>query len=317
MTHVVSTARISEKHQNRLCREFPGVRFSFFEGIRDAMKVASDAGILITYGEDLDEEKVGGFPELRWIHVISAGVELLPFAALKKRGIRVTNARGIHETPMGEYAVAVILQWTRKLHQFVDRQRRGVWDRSLRVEELSGKTVSILGTGAIGRGIAARLKAFGVKVLGMNTDGTPHSLFDETVAPHDLERLMRCSDFVVVTLPLTPHTRGFIGARELAWMKPTACLINMARGAVVDEGALLKALSEETIGGAILDVFEQEPLPADHPFWSRQNVLITPHISGRSPLYMSRALDLFSHNLRVYSSGEGEYINLLDLERGY
>ncbi|GGA51031.1 hydroxyacid dehydrogenase [Kroppenstedtia guangzhouensis] len=317
MTHVVSSARINEKHQHRLCQEFPGVRFSFLEGIRDAIEVASDAVILITYGEDLDEEKVAHFPYLRWIHVISAGVELLPFAALKKRAIRVTNARGIHATPMGEYALAVILQWTRKLHQFADRQRQGRWDRSLRVEELSGKTVSILGTGATGRGIASRLKAFGVRVLGMNTDGTPVSFFDETMAPNDLEKLMKCSDFVVVTLPLTPHTRGFIGERELAWMQPTACLINMARGAVVDEAALLDALSKERIGGAILDVFEQEPLPKDHPFWSLKNVLITPHISGRSPLYMSRALDLFIHNLSVYTSGRGDYLNLLDLDRGY
>ncbi|MGF7088680.1 phosphoglycerate dehydrogenase-like enzyme [Kroppenstedtia sanguinis] len=317
MIHVASSARISEKHQNRLRQEFSDVQFSFFEEIQGVLQVASDAEILITYGDDLDEEKVNDFPELRWIHVISAGVELLPFAALKNRSIQVTNARGIHEIPMGEHAVAVILQWTRRLHQYLDRQRQGEWDSSLHVEELSGKTVSILGTGAIGRGIAARLKAFGVRVLGMNTDGRPHPLFDEIVAPHDLERLLKVSDFVVVTLPLTSHTQGLIGARELAWMKPTACLINMGRGAVVDEAALLNALAEESIGGAILDVFEKEPLPKDHPFWSQKNVLITPHVSGRSPLYMSRALDLFSHNMKVYTSGKGEVINLLDPEREY
>lgn len=317
MIHVASSARISEKHQNRLRQEFSDVQFSFFEEMQGVLQVASDAEILITYGDDLDEEKVNDFPELRWIHVISAGVELLPFAALKNRSIQVTNARGIHEIPMGEHAVAVILQWTRRLHQYLDRQRQGEWDSSLHVEELSGKTVSILGTGAIGRGIAARLKAFGVRVLGMNTDGRPHPLFDEIVAPHDLERLLKVSDFVVVTLPLTSHTQGLIGARELAWMKPTACLINMGRGAVVDEAALLNALAEESIGGAILDVFEQEPLPKDHPFWSQKNVLITPHVSGRSPLYMSRALDLFSHNMKVYTSGKGEVINLLDPEREY
>lgn len=317
MIHVASSARISEKHQNRLRQEFSDVQFSFFEEMQGVLQVASDAEILITYGDDLDEEKVNDFPELRWIHVISAGVELLPFAALKNRSIQVTNARGIHEIPMGEHAVAVILQWTRRLHQYLDRQRQGEWDSSLHVEELSGKTVSILGTGAIGRGIAARLKAFGVRVLGMNTDGRPHPLFDEIVAPHDLERLLKVSDFVVVTLPLTSHTQGLIGARELAWMKPTACLINLGRGAVVDEAALLNALSEESIGGAILDVFEKEPLPKDHPFWSQKNVLITPHVSGRSPLYMSRALDLFSHNMKVYTSGKGEVINLLDPEREY
>ena len=183
MIHVASSARISEKHQNRLRQEFSDVQFSFFEEMQGVLQVASDAEILITYGDDLDEEKVNDFPELRWIHVISAGVELLPFAALKNRSIQVTNARGIHEIPMGEHAVAVILQWTRRLHQYLDRQRQGEWDSSLHVEELSGKTVSILGTGAIGRGIAARLKAFGVRVLGMNTDGRPHPLLMKSWPP--------------------------------------------------------------------------------------------------------------------------------------
>lgn len=317
MTHVVSSARISEKHQNRLCKEAPDVRFSFLEDIAEAVEKAPEADVLITYGEDLDAGKLKDFPDLRWIHVISAGVELLPFDTLKDRGIRVTNSRGIHEVPMGEYALAAMLQWTRKLHEFVDRQRQREWDRFIRVGELAGKTVAILGTGAIGQGIAKRLKGFGVTVLGMNTSGTPLADFDGMGTPKDLQGILRQADFVVVTLPLTPQTRGLIGKRELGWMKPSACLINMARGAVVDEGALLDVLSDGKIGGAILDVFEQEPLPKEHPFWSLENVLITPHVSGRSPLYMSRALDIFSHNLRVFLSGQGDYVNLLDPDRGY
>ncbi|PTX60704.1 phosphoglycerate dehydrogenase-like enzyme [Melghirimyces profundicolus] len=317
MTHVTSSARISEKHQRRLREAFPQVRFSFFEEIGEVLDAAPEAEVLITYGEDLTPDNIPRLSNLRWVHVISAGVELLPFDALKKRKVMVTNSRGIHAIPMGEYALAVILQWTRRLHQFVDRQRERKWDRSLRVSELAGKTVAILGAGAIGRGIAKRLKAFDVTVLGMNTSGTPMDGFDEMAGPEELKSILKRSDFVVVTLPLTHQTRGLIGEEELGWMKPTACLINMARGAVVDEEALLNALTHRRIGGAVLDVFEQEPLPKEHPFWNLDNLLITPHVSGRSPMYMTRALELFHRNLVVYLSGEGKVVNLLDPDRGY
>ncbi|SMO75403.1 D-2-hydroxyacid dehydrogenase [Melghirimyces algeriensis] len=317
MTRITSSAKISRKHQEQLADRFPDVQFSFYEHIKDVISNADMADVLITYGEDLTDAEINSLPNLCWIHIISAGVERLPFLSLKKRNIRVTQSRGIHEVPMGEYALGAILQWTRRFHTFWDRQREGKWDRSIRVGELAGKTVSILGTGAIGTGIAKRLKAFDVTVLGMNTSGHSLPWFDEMGTPSELKGILERSDFVVVTVPSTPQTRGLLGDQEIGWMKPTSCLINMSRGEVVEENALCHALIQRKIGGAILDVFEQEPLPNDHIFWQLDNVFITPHISGRSPLYMTRALKLFQQNLKVYLSGSGTFVNQLDLDRGY
>jgi phosphoglycerate dehydrogenase-like enzyme len=133
----------------------------------------------------------------------------------------------------------------------------------------------------------------------------------------ELSGVLERADFVVLTVPLTQRTKCLIGKAELALMKPSAYLINIARGAVVDEQALVAALEQNQIAGAVLDVFEQEPLPPDHPFWSLDNVILTPHISGRSPMYMTRAMEIFHHNLQVYLSQEGDYINLIDVNKGY
>ncbi|OYD07041.1 D-2-hydroxyacid dehydrogenase [Paludifilum halophilum] len=317
MTHVISSAKMSEKHKKRLRERIPGARFSFFDRMEEALSEASSAEVLITYGEDLNEERLRRFSRLRWIQVISAGVERLPFAGLQERGIRVTNAKGIHETPMAEYALAVMLQVTRRVHELYVQQMHKNWSRDIRVGELAGKTVGIVGAGAVGRGIAERLRPFRVRILGLNSRGTPVSPFDEIFSGEALPHLLSRSDFVIVTVPLTPQTRGMIGETELERMKPGAWLINMARGAVVDESALEAALREKKIGGAVLDVFNREPLPPDHPFWTSDQVILTPHLSGRSPLYMTRAMDLFHRNLDVYLTGRGNMINPVSLEKGY
>ncbi|SDD06965.1 Phosphoglycerate dehydrogenase [Melghirimyces thermohalophilus] len=317
MAHIASSAKISQRHRQRLQEKFPEVRFSFYEGIHEVLEQAADADGLITYGEDLTGERLRRLPRLRWIHVISAGVEQLPFSELEQAGILVTNSRGIHEVPMGEYTVAVMLDWVRKLSVFRDRQRERRWDPSIRVGELAGKTAAILGAGAIGQGIAKRLQAFDMKVWGVNTTGKPLPQFDQVGTLADLKPILEEADFVVVTLPHTPQTEGLLGEEAFGWMKPTSFLINIARGPVVVERALLRALNQRQIGGAVLDVFDQEPLQEDHPFWEMDNLLITPHISGRSPLYMTRALEIFERNLPVYLSGNGAYINRLDLSRGY
>jgi phosphoglycerate dehydrogenase-like enzyme len=271
----------------------------------------------MTYGEDLTEEIIAECHCLRWIMVLSAGLEKMPMAALLERGIFVTNARGIHATPMSEYVMAVLLQLTRKTDTFMALQREKRWDRTVRVDELAGKSLVIAGAGAIGEAIAHKAKAFAMRTVGVNTSGKPRPGFDVIFPSSRLHEALAEGDFVVLTVPLTEKTRGWIGAEELAAMKPSAWLINIARGAVVREADLLAALQNGTIAGAVLDVFEQEPLPESHPFWTMPNVILTPHISGRSPLYMTRALEIFRHNLRVYLNGGGNFINLIDLARGY
>ncbi|MRG29486.1 D-2-hydroxyacid dehydrogenase [Laceyella tengchongensis] len=314
---VVSTAKISGKHQQAMTTDYPHVRFSFFDHIEQAATALPDAEVMITYGEDLDEERIAQCRQLRWIHVISAGLEKMPFQAISARGIRVTNARGIHAVPMSEYTLAVMLQITRRTDQLRDLQRDKRWDRTIRVGELAGQTLLVLGAGAIGQAIAQKAQAFAMTTIGVNTDGreTPH--FDRMVSIGQLHLVLGLADFIVLTVPQTPETVGLIGREELRKMKPTATLINLARGAVVDEVALLDALRERTIAQAVLDVFQQEPLPAAHPFWELDNVILTPHLSGRSPRYMTRALEGFRRNLDAYLRGAKRMENEIDAEKGY
>ncbi|MFC7442458.1 D-2-hydroxyacid dehydrogenase [Laceyella putida] len=317
MVHIVSTAKMSAKHKQALTTTYPQARFSFFENISQAASTLPEAEVLITYGEDLDPSIIAQCSRLRWIHVISAGLELLPMEAIAGRGIRVTNAKGIHATPMSEYVMAVMLQVTRRTDQLRTLQREKRWDRSIRVGELAGQTLLVIGAGAIGQAIAQKAQAFAMTTVGVNTDGreTPH--FDRMANLREMRTVLGEADFIVVAVPLTKVTVKLIGREELTAMKPTATLINIARGAVVDEEALIHALQERTIARAVLDVFEQEPLPTGHPFWEMDNVILTPHLSGRSPHYMTRALEIFRHNLYVFLKGTGSYKNEIDLRKGY
>jgi phosphoglycerate dehydrogenase-like enzyme len=317
MIHVVSTAKMSDKHQSALRRKFPQVQFSFFGHIGEAERHLPDADVLVTYGEDLTGEIIARCKKLDWIQVISAGLERMPFREIAERGILVTNARGIHAVPMSEYVMAVLLQIVRKTDEFMKNQLAAVWDRSIRVGELYGQCLGIVGTGAIGQAIAHKAKAFGMRTIGVNTAGSPRPHFDDMLPARQLDELLRRSDYVVLTVPHTPRTEKMIGERELALMKPSSWLINIARGAVAEEAALLAALKERRIAGAVLDVYTEEPLPSSHPFWELDNVILTPHISGRSPMYMTRAMEIFRHNLEVYLCGEGTYINRIDPEKGY
>jgi phosphoglycerate dehydrogenase-like enzyme len=314
---LVTTCPVSEKHVIRMREVAPLLTVRVFPSIAEAEEHLSEAEILLTYGEDLTEEIIQRCAKLKWIMVISAGLELMPFPAIAQRGILVTNARGIHKGPMAEYALGVILMFSRRFVELYRNQLARRWDRTIRMDELAGQTLGVIGAGAIGSEIAARAKAFGMRTLGMATTKRPMEMFDETFGRDGLEEVLSRSDYVVVITPLTEETRGMIGEREIGLMKESAVLINIARGAVVDEAALLKALQEKKIRGAGLDVFEEEPLPEDHPFWGLDNVVLTPHLSSRSPKYMERAQEIFRHNLAIYLGQPGEMINVIDVKKGY
>lgn len=314
---VVTTTNIGPHHVEHFKKRFPKVEFNVYNNIEEAMKSLPEAEILITFGEDLTADIINQATNLRWIQVISAGVELLPFAALQEKNIVVTNARGIHAIPMAEYTIGAILQHVRRFLPIRDNQRAKVWDRMIRTEEAFEKALGVVGTGAIGSEIARRAKAFGMKTLGLNRDGHPVEGFDQVYPRDELHALLAASDFIVVIVPLTEKTRHMIGAAEFAVMKPTALFINVARGPVVDEQALIDALRAEKIAGAVLDVFEQEPLPPESPLWTLPNVFITPHQSAKSPRYMERALRIFERNLQRYIQGDTEWENRVCLNRGY
>lgn len=262
-------------------------------------------------------------PRLRWVQVTAAGVEELLDSELARSGVNLTTASGIHAVPIGEYVMGVMLAFAKGLPAAMRAQAQRTW-RPYLAEELCGKTVGILGLGAIGSYVAKLAKADGMRVLAIRRSvrrratGQKAAItdVDELLPPSDLPYLLSGADYVVIAVPLTPKSRGLIGERELRTMRPTARLINISRGAVIDEAALVRALKEEWIAGAALDVFQEEPLPPDSELWGMDNVILTPHISGGTPAYMERAVALFCDNLRRYLAGE-PLRNTVDLQRGY
>ena len=254
-------------------------------------------------------------PKLRFIQSIGAGVDQFDQAALRARGIRLANASGVNRNAVSEHAIACILALARQLHSGRDNQRQHIWrgmisDLSQREDELGGKTLLIVGLGAIGSRLAKLAKAFAMRVIGTKRDpSTAQGAADEVHTPDRLHELLPQADFVALTCPLTPQTTNLIDAIALAAMKPSAYLINMARGRCVDEPSLLAALQNGTIAGAAIDHFWDEPLPATSPFWDLENLLITPHTAGETRMYEENVLDILLENLGRLWEGKEELKN--------
>ncbi|WP_054951425.1 D-2-hydroxyacid dehydrogenase [Numidum massiliense] len=315
---VVSTTKMSNKHVQRLNEQFPECEFIHTANTEEARAALAKAEVFVTFGRDVTSELVGEAPALKWVHVMSAGLDPLPFDALKARGIAVTNVRGIHAIPMAEYTFAVLLQIVRQVDALTEAQRAQRWDQSVRFAELWDKTLGIVGVGAIGQEIARRAKVFGMHTLGVNTSGRAVPHVDTMFLTDELAQLMSASDYVVVTVPYLPETHHLIDAKALAAMRREAYLINISRGSVVDEHALMAALEQQEIGGAVLDVFVQEPLPTTHPLWTMDNVILTPHIAALSPMYMTRAVHILVHNMTCYLQGDCSHMqNVVDLDKRY
>jgi phosphoglycerate dehydrogenase-like enzyme len=265
-------------------------------------------------------------PHLRWLQAAGAGVDnLQPTGILSVgSGVLVTTAIGINATTIGEYVFGSMLMFNRTWPEMVRLQDRHVWPLSANWYKLGGRelveqTIGIVGLGHIGRRIAHLAGAFGMRVLATrrsarsgDVDPDVHQLYPLS----QLHELLRQSDYVVLAIPLTPETEFLIGEAELRAMRPHAYLVNISRGRVIDERALIRALREKWIGGAGLDVAETEPLPADSPLYSMPNVILTPHISGVSVHYEQRLATLFADNLRRYRAGQ-PLLNLYDPARGY
>ncbi|MCL6452387.1 MAG: D-2-hydroxyacid dehydrogenase [Alicyclobacillus sp.] len=254
---------------------------------------------------------------LRWVQNWGAGVDTLPLAFFQERGIQLTNASGVHAYPIAETVLAMMLGLTRKIHTYVRNQQAHKWHHAHLSQEMHGRTVTILGIGAIGSEVARLCQAFGMRVLGVRRSARPHSGIDQMFSLTELTSAVAESDYIVNTLPLTPETRGVVSQQVIAAMKPTAFYINIGRGATTDEAALITALAEGRLAGAGLDVFLTEPLPADSPLWDMENVILTPHTSGSTEHYNERALDIFLENLHAYVRGQALVRNVVDLERAY
>jgi phosphoglycerate dehydrogenase-like enzyme len=275
-------------------------------------------------------------PNLRWIQFHWAGVDhALDEPILNKPGLFATTLSGAAASQMSEYVLTMILALGHRLPDLIAHQKRADWprDRWERFSplELRNSTVGIVGYGSIGRQVARLLQPFGAQILATKRDamnpidteyipdgmGDPQGdLVTRLYPPEALRSLFKECDFVVITVPKTPETINMIGAEEIAALKPTAFLVDVSRGGIVDHKALIPALKEHRIAGAALDVYPEEPLPGDSPLWKLPNVLLTPHISGNTLYYNERAIELFVENLRRYIT-DLPLFNLIDLRRGY
>jgi phosphoglycerate dehydrogenase-like enzyme len=280
-----------------------------------ALALAPQAEVIVAW--QVPQAMLDRAAALKWIHSTAAGVDGLLSPAVTSGRIKLTSSVGIHTVGLPEHIMSMILAFARRLHVAVRNQAKHKWDRTPSIgDEIHGKVLGVLGLGSIGRALAARAAAFGMRVIGTKRTPEPIEHVDRVLAPSGTDEVLAESDYLAIILPLTPETRGLIDQRALSLMRRTAVLINVGRGAVVVESALIDALRARTIGGAGLDVFEREPLPADSPLYDMENVIITPHVSGASVTYLDRAIPLFCDNLRRYLDG-APMRNVVDPARGY
>ncbi len=274
----------------------------------------ADAHVLVVSGLWRDE-LIERAPKLRFIQSIGAGVDQFDRDALRARGVRLASAQGVNERAVAEHAMALILALMRHLPAARDDQRRRHWrgmisDPARREDELGGKTLLIVGLGRIGSRLAALARAFGMQVIGAKRDpATGAAAADQVVAQDRLADVLPQADIVALTCPLTPQTEKLIGESALRLMKPSAYLVNVARGRVVDEPALIAALEAGRIAGAALDCTVEEPLPPSSPLWGLDNVLITPHTAGETRRYEDNVIDVLTENLERLWRGETELKN--------
>lgn len=315
---VLSTIIPSEELMKKMNITFPHETFKFFRRMSVAQNELKDADILITYGEDLNPELIEVAKNLKWIMVMSAGLDQMPFTAIKEKGILVTNARGIHKIPMAEYTISMMLQIIKQNKRFIEQQSQHLWNRTgFQTGELHGKTIGIIGVGAIGGEIARLAKAFNMKVLGVNRSGKPHEYTDQMFQVSELEKFLPKPDFIVSVLPSTNETKHLLSEKHFDLMKKDAVFINIGRGDLVQDGVIIDAVKSNKISHVVLDVFEQEPLPSNHPFWGIEQITVTPHFSSKTDMYLPRSFDIFEKNFHILKQGGTEFINKIDLERGY
>jgi phosphoglycerate dehydrogenase-like enzyme len=350
----ILSARYRTGDLERIRAAAPGARLVnvSVEGLADGP--LDDVEVLLRgwLSADAFDRLLARTPRLVWVHSASAGVERVLTRAGRERGLVITNARGVFSRPIAEYVMMMILAVSRRLPQLLELQHERTW-QPLEGAELRDVTVGIVGLGSIGRAVGALASAFGCRVIATRRRSeagggpvepaeageapdeasaqpaavrTPENAPDErplggmaldrVLGPDGLPDLLAESDFVVLAAPLTPETEGMINDETLALTKPGAWVINVARGRLIDERALLRALREGRIGGAVLDTFAEEPLPPDSPFYDLPNVIVTPHTSWSSGRVLDRSVVLFCDNLRRFAAGE-PLVNVVDPAMGY
>ena len=306
---------------DRLRRDFPAVQFLSPRTREEVAERLPEADVVLGWAVTADNFVRAR--RLRWVHLTAAGVGAALFPALIESDVVLTNARGLHAVAMAEHTLGLVLSFARKLHLARDAQRERRWiQRELMQEappfrDLAGSTLVLVGLGRVGTAVAERARALGLRVIGVRR--RPADPPDPAHQQWPVERLheaLALADWVVLAAPLTERTSHLIGSAELARIKRGAVLVNLGRGALVDEPALIEALKGGALGGAALDVTAEEPLPHESALWSLPQVILTPHVSGLAPRLWERAVDQFAGNLRAYLGG-APLANVVDKRAGY
>ena len=319
--HRVQAWTIPPGHVEALRRRFPSITFAHSTTRETDIDLAQSADV--AFALSLPKEAVARAERLKWLHCSGHAVGHFPLAELAARAITVTNSRGVQAIPIAEHVMSCVLALARRLPQTMRDQQQRLWRPNELIGDLSpwvlsGRTLAVIGVGTLGQAIAGRAKAFGMHVIGVRRHperGCPAG-FDEVLGPGDMDRLLPLADVVVVAAPLTAEPNLLLDSDAIAKLKRGAVVVNIARGQLVDEEALAGALVDGRLGGAALDVFTTEPLPASSPFWSMPNVIISPHNSGFRADHFDAVIDLFSDNLTRFERGD-ELLNVVDLNAGY
>ncbi len=315
MTNVLILLTLPEDVRNayrdRLRAKFPGLKVDLVDHNSKVDPYMPEADVLITFGPMLVDRVFQQAKNLKWVQALGTGVDnLIDLPSLPSDAV-ITNLHGIHGAPVSEAAIGSMLLLSRRMHHSVraqDKKQWGRWPATL----LHNKTVGILGVGAIAEALAPRCKAFGMKVVGISSTLRDVPGFDEMRVRDPLKAVVGDLDYLVLLTPMSPATRNIVNAEVLAALKPTSYLVNLARGGVVDEGALLSTLQQRRIAGAAIDVFVQEPLPQDHGFWDLDNVFMTPHLGGFCDVYIDHAMPVIETNMRAFLAGNRrEMINVV------
>jgi phosphoglycerate dehydrogenase-like enzyme len=328
----ILSARYRSRDLERIRAAAPGARLVTVsvEGLADGPLDDVEVMLRGWLSADAFDRLLARAPRLVWVHSATSGVERALTPASRERGLVVTNARGVFSRPIAEYVLMMILSVSRRLPQLLELQRERTW-QPLEGTELRDVTVGIVGLGSIGRAVGALATAFGCRVVAVrrrpdgpvsetatSTDDLSfgEAMLDRVGGPETLPELLAESDFIVLAAPLTPETEEMINAETLAMVKPGAWLINVARGKLIDERALLRALRDGPLGGAVLDTFRDEPLPPMSSFYDLPNVIVTPHTAWSSGRVLDRSVELFCDNLRRFAKGE-PLLNVVDPAAGY
>jgi phosphoglycerate dehydrogenase-like enzyme len=305
----------------RLRATFPKVTFTHALTDADAVEAIKTADVALA--SRLSAEMVRQAPALRWVHSTAAAVGILPLSELEERNVLVTNSRGVQAGPIAEHVLGGLLVLSRRFNLMLAAQRERRWIQNELTADawpwsLNGRSMTIIGLGTIGRAVAIRAKAFGMHVTGIRRrlDQPAPPFVDRVAGPDHLDEALRGCDALVIAAPFVAGTDRLIGGPQIGLLNRGAVIINVARGRIIDEGAMVEALRSGQLGGAVLDVFEREPLDPASALWELPNVVISPHSAGVRPDHWSEVIDLFIENLRRFQRGES-LLNLVDCEAGY